>query len=81
MPRPRRPNAKDRSRKPVDVPTVLVRRTTLARAVDCTEGFIRMLNDRGTGPTPIRIEGSRLVLYDFAEAISWFKRNASTPAA
>ena len=79
MSRPKNPsNPRDRSRKPIDITPVLVRRTTLARAVDCTEGWIRQLNDKGDGPVPIRI--GKVTLYDLNEAIQWFKRNQTRAA-
>lgn len=78
MPRPKGPNTtRDRSRKPVDISPVLVRRPTLARALDLTEGTIRNFELRGIGPKPIRLEGSRIVLHDLNEWISYLRRCAA----
>lgn len=78
MPRARNTDRPSRAKKPLDIPPVLVRRPTLARALDITEGFIRALNDRGDGPIPIRV--GKVVLYDFNEAVQWFKRNQTRAA-
>lgn len=78
MPRARSTERPSRAKKPLDIPPVLVRRPTLARALDVTEGFIRALNSRGDGPIPIRV--GKVVLYDLAESITWFKRNATRAA-
>ena len=79
MSRPKRPNAKDRSRRPAEVPVVFVRRNDLARITSTTEGWWRQLADRGDGP-PIVIKG-RVRLYELAPALEWLRRNAQTPAA
>ena len=79
MSRPRRPNAKDRSRKPAEVPVVFVRRTELARATGTTEGWWRQLADRGDGPPVVRI--GRVCLYELNPSLEWLRRNAVSPAA
>lgn len=80
MPRPKSERTKrDRSRQPDDGPRPFIRRPTLARETDTTEGWWRLLESRGDGPRVIRI--GRLVLYDREEAFAWLRRNASTPTA
>ena len=77
MPRPRNPERASRAKQPVDIPPTLVRRPTLARALDLTEGTIRNFELRGIGPRPIRPEGTRIVLHDLNEWISYLKRCAA----
>ena len=77
MPRQRNPERPSRAKQPVDITPTLVRRPTLARALDLTEGTIRNLEARGVGPRPIRPEGTRIVLHDLAEWITYLKRSAA----
>ena len=79
MPRPRKHGAKDRSRPQVSEAPSFIRRPTLARLTDTTEGWWRQLESRGTGPRVIRV--GRVALYDREEAFTWLRRNAQTPAA
>lgn len=77
MSRPKSDKTKrDRARKPLDASQDFVRRPTLARLTDTTEGWWRTLEAHGTGPSVIRI--GKICLYEKAEALDWLRRNAGT---
>ena len=81
MPRRRNPDRPSRAKQPVDLAPVFVRRPDLCRLTGLTEGYLRQQEARGTAPQPVRIEGSRVVLYELEPWLTWLRRHAASPAA
>lgn len=77
MPRPKSDQTKrDRSRKPLDVEPVFGTRADLARITRLSDGTIRNMEIRGIGPRPIRVEGTRVRLYDLNAWVEYLRRCA-----
>lgn len=80
MPRRRNPEQPSRARQRPSIAPVFVRRPDLAAITGLTEGYIRQQEGKGVAPPPIRLENSRVVVYELQPWLEWLRRNASHAA-